>query len=175
MKLFGIAGYSGSGKTSLIENILPLLTAQGLRVSVLKHTHHDFDIDRPGKDSYRHRQAGAHEVLLASSARWVLLKELRSAAEPTLSDYVERFAPCDLVLVEGFKKEAIARLEVHRPATGQPPLWPDDPKIVAVASDRPPPDNLRPGVAWLDVNDAPAIARYILARATPLAVAGAID
>lgn len=171
MKLFGIAGYSGSGKTSLIENTLPLLTAHGLRVSVLKHTHHDFDIDRPGKDSYRHRQAGAHEVLLAGSARWVLLKELRAAPEPTLSEYVARFAPCDLVLVEGFKKEAIPKLEVHRPVTGQPPLWPGDAQIVAVASDSPPPGNLRAGVAWLDVNDAPTIARYILARAMPLAMA----
>ncbi len=166
MKLFGIAGYSGSGKTNLIERMLPLMIAQGLRVSVLKHTHHDFDIDRPGKDSYRHRQAGAHEVLLAGSTRWVLLNELRGAAEPTLAEYVARLTPCDLVLVEGYKREAIPKLEVHRPATGQPPLWPDDGQIVAVASDSPPPCTLRPGITWFDMNDAPAIVRFVLARAT---------
>ena len=118
-----------------------------------------------------HERGLEDEVLLAGSARWVLLKELRAAPEPTLSEYVARFAPCDLVLVEGFKKEAIPKLEVHRPVTGQPPLWPGDAQIVAVASDSPPPGNLRAGVAWLDVNDAPTIARYILARAMPLAMA----
>lgn len=166
MRLFGIAGYSGSGKTTLIEKMLPLITAQGLRVSVLKHTHHDFDIDRPGKDSYRHRQAGAHEVLLAGSARWVLLSELRAAPEPTLGEYLERFAACDLVLVEGFKKEAIPKLEVHRAATGQPPLWPDDRWIVAVASDCAPPCTLRPGITWFNVDDVPAITRLVLAGAS---------
>jgi molybdopterin-guanine dinucleotide biosynthesis protein B len=166
VRLFGIAGYSGSGKTTLIEKMLPLITAQGLRVSVLKHTHHDFDIDRPGKDSYRHRQAGAHEVLLAGSARWVLLSELRAAPEPTLGEYLERFAPCDLVLVEGFKKEAIPKLEVHRAATGQPPLWPDDRWIVAVAADYAPPCTLRPGITWFNVDDVTVIARFVLASAS---------
>lgn len=163
MKLFGIAGYSGAGKTTLIENLLPHLTASGLRVSVLKHAHHGFDIDRPGKDSFRHRQAGATEVLLASSARWVLMSELHDAPEPSLAEYVARFSPCDLVLVEGLKHEAIPMLEVYRPANGKPPLWPDHPHIVAVASDEAPLPAVHGGRTWLDLNDAETIARFILA------------
>lgn len=163
MKLFGIAGYSGAGKTTLIEKLLPQLTASGLRVSVLKHAHHDFDIDRPGKDSFRHRQAGAAEVLLASSSRWVLMSELRDAPEPSLAEYVAHFSPCDLVLVEGLKHAVIPMLEVYRPANGKPPLWPDHPHIVAVASDEAPPPAVRGGRAWLDLNDTETIARFILA------------
>ena len=162
MRLFGIAGYSGSGKTTLMEKLLPRLTACGLRVSVLKHAHHDFDIDRPGKDSFRHRQAGATEVLLASSARWVLMSELRADPEPSLAEYVAHFSPCDVVLVEGFKQEAIPKLEVYRPANGKPPLWPEDPDIVAVASDQRPLAD-RPGdPVWLDLNDTETIVRFIL-------------
>ena len=161
MKVFGIAGYSGAGKTMLLESILPLLTAHGLRVSVLKHTHHDFDLDRPGKDSFRHRQAGAIEVLLAGGRRWVLMHELRDSPEPTLSAHLACFSPCDLVLVEGFKHEAIPKLEVYRPANGKPPLWPDDPLIVAVASDVPAIGTGLP--PWFDVNDSQAIVRFILA------------
>lgn len=161
MKVFGIAGYSGSGKTTLLEQLLPRFTALGLRVSVIKHAHHSFDIDQPGKDSYRHRAAGASEVLLASGARWVLLNELRGAPEPLLEEYLKKFSPCDLVLVEGFKHEAIPKLEVHRPANGKPPLWPDNPYIVAVAADvaldAPP-----AGLPVLDLNDADAIVRFIL-------------
>jgi molybdopterin-guanine dinucleotide biosynthesis protein B len=119
----------------LLEKLLPRFVALGLRVSVIKHTHHDFDIDKPGKDSYRHREAGASEVLIASGTRWVLMNELRGAPEPTLDEYLERFSPCDLVLVEGFKQEAIPKLEVYRPSAGKPPLWPDNPNVVAVASD----------------------------------------
>lgn len=161
MKVFGIAGYSGSGKTTLLEKLLPRFVALGLRVSVIKHAHHKFDIDTPGKDSYRHREAGASEVLLASGARWVLMNELRDAPEPSLDDYLEKFSPCDLILVEGFKQEAIPKLEVHRPANGKPPLWPDNPHVVAVASDAAlaaPPAHL----SMLDLNDADAIVRFIL-------------
>jgi molybdopterin-guanine dinucleotide biosynthesis protein B len=161
MRLFGIAGYSGAGKTTLLEKLLPRLAACGLRVSVLKHAHHNFDIDRPGKDSFRHRQAGAAEVLLASSARWVLMSELRGAVEPSLAEYAAHFSPCDLVLVEGFKHEAIPRLEVYRRANGKPPLWPGDPHVVAVASDEPPSERGPADPVWLDLNDAEAIARFI--------------
>lgn len=161
MKVFGIAGYSGSGKTTLLEKLLPRFTALGLRVSVIKHAHHNFDIDRPGKDSYRHREAGASEVLLASGARWVLMNELRGAPEPALAEYLKKFSPCDLILVEGFKQEAIPKLEVYRPANGKPPLWPENPHIVAVASDAAP-DALPAHLPWLDLNDADAIVRFIL-------------
>ncbi|MBN8447406.1 MAG: molybdopterin-guanine dinucleotide biosynthesis protein B [Candidatus Accumulibacter sp.] len=162
MKLFGIAGYSGSGKTTLMERLLPRITSLGLRVSVLKHAHHNFDVDQPGKDSFRHRQAGASEVLLASSARWVLMNERRGAREPTLAEYAAHFSPCDLVLVEGFKHEAIPQLEVYRPANGKPPLWPGLSHIVAVASDQARPANLPADRVWLDLNDTDAIVRFIL-------------
>ena len=162
MKLFSIAGYSGAGKTTLIEKLLPRLTGRGLRVSVVKHAHHAFDIDQPGKDSFRHRQAGASEVLLASSQRWVLMNELRGAPEPTLDEYVAHFSPCDLIIVEGFKHEAIPTLEVYRPANGKPPLWPQQPHIVAVASDQAAPPDLPAGLDWLDINDAPQIVRFVI-------------
>ena len=160
--VFGIAGYSGSGKTTLLEKLLPRITALGLRVSVIKHAHHNFDIDRPGKDSYRHREAGASEVLLASGARWVLMNELRGAPEPALAEYLKKFSPCDLILVEGFKQEAIPKIEVHRPANGKPPLWPDNPHIVAVACDEPLAAPLPAHLPQLDLNDADAIVRFIL-------------
>ncbi|WP_300450721.1 molybdopterin-guanine dinucleotide biosynthesis protein B [Accumulibacter sp.] len=162
MRLFGITGYSGAGKTTLLEKLLPRLIAGGLRVSVLKHAHHDFDVDRPGKDSFRHRQAGAAEVLLASRARWVLMSERHGAAEPSLAEYVAHFSPCDLVLVEGCKREAIPKLEVHRPANGKPPLWPDDSYIVAVASDQPVEMLGSTPPCWLDLNDTEAIARFVV-------------
>jgi molybdopterin-guanine dinucleotide biosynthesis protein B len=161
MKVFGVAGYSGSGKTTLLEKLLPAIIAQDLRVSVIKHTHHNFDIDRPGKDSFRHRQAGAGEVLLASASRWVLMNELRGAPEPSLADYLARFSPCDLVLVEGFKDEVVPTLEVYRPANGKPPLWPERRQIVAVASDEPLPKDFPATLMALDLNDTAAIVRYI--------------
>lgn len=163
MKVFGIAGYSGSGKTTLLEKLLPRLIARGLSVSVIKHAHHNFDVDQPGKDSYRHRAAGASEVLLASSARWVLMNELRGAPEPSLDAYLARFSPCDLILVEGFKQEAIPKIEVHRPANGKPPLWPENPHVVAVACDEPQAATLPPHLPVLDLNDVEAIADFILA------------
>lgn len=135
MKRFGFAGYSGSGKTTLIEQVIPRLVNQGLTVSLLKHTHHDFDLDRPGKDSWRHRQAGAQEVLLAGERRWALLHENRDTTSPSLDELCQRLTPCDLLLVEGYKHEAIPKLEIHRPAHGRPLLHPHDPAIVAIASD----------------------------------------
>jgi len=136
MKVFGFAGYSGSGKTTLIEQLIPLFVARGLKVSLVKHTHHDFTIDQPGKDSYRHRAAGCSEVMVTSQYRWALVHELRGEPEPGLEEQLERLAPCDLVLVESFKNEAIAKLEVHRTVIGKPLLFPQDPHIVAIASDQ---------------------------------------
>ncbi|MBS4096991.1 MAG: molybdopterin-guanine dinucleotide biosynthesis protein B [Sulfuricella sp.] len=137
MKIFGFAGYSGAGKTTLIEKLVPLFTARGLTVSLIKQTHHDFDVDQPGKDSWRHRQAGCQEVLVASNRRWALMHELRGAPEPALEDHLARLAPCDLTLVEGYKQEAIPKLEVHRAANGKPYLFPNDAHIVALAGDAP--------------------------------------
>src|SRR4051812_496777 len=134
-KIFGFAAYSGSGKTTLIEKLLPLLTERGLRVSVVKRAHHGFDVDQPGKDSHRHRQAGASEVLVSSDARWALMHELRTEPEPELPALLERLSPCDLVLVEGFKAQPIPKMEIHRQAAATPLLFPADPYIVAVASD----------------------------------------
>jgi molybdopterin-guanine dinucleotide biosynthesis protein B len=134
MKVLGIVGWSSSGKTTLLTAILPLLRAAGLTVSTIKHTHHDFDMDRPGKDSYRHREAGAHEVLVASGTRWALLHEL-DGPEPSLENLLAKLDPVDLVLVEGYKSHGFSKLEVHRPALGKKPLWPDDPNVVAIASD----------------------------------------
>ncbi len=159
MKVFGFAGWSGSGKTTLIEQLIPRFVMSGLRVSLIKHAHHLFDIDKPGKDSYRHREAGASEVLITSDQRWVLMHELRDEAEPSLHEQLGRFSPCDLVLVEGYKRAAIPKLEVYRPALGKGPLYPDDPNIVAVASDA----SVATTLPRLDLNDPDAIAEFILA------------
>lgn len=137
MKVFGFAGYSGSGKTTLIEQIIPRLVMEGLRVSVIKHAHHDFDIDRAGKDSYRHREAGATEVMLTAGNRWVLMHELRGQPEPDLPQQLAHLSPCDLVLVEGFKRQPIPKLEIHRKAAGTPLIFPGDPTVVALATDVP--------------------------------------
>lgn len=135
MNVLGVVGWSGSGKTTLLTALLPMLRAEGLSVSTVKHVHHGFDIDRPGKDSFRHRAAGAHEVMVAGGTRWALLHELEGAAEPALPDLLARMATVDLVLVEGFKSGPEAKLEVHRPGLGKPPLWPGRADILAVASD----------------------------------------
>ena len=140
MKIFGIAGFSGSGKTTLIERVIPQLTGRGLKVAVIKHTHHDFDMDRPGKDSWRVREAGAATVLLSSDHRTALLTEHRDTP-PTLADLLAKLPPCDLVLIEGYKREAIPKLEVHRAVSDQPWLFPDDPHMLVVASDIAAPNN----------------------------------
>ncbi len=159
MKLFGIAGWSGSGKTTLVVRLLPELIDRGLTVSTVKHAHHDFDIDTPGKDSYEHRKAGASEVLVSSRHRWALMHENSDAAELTLDDLIGHMKPVDLVLVEGFKAEAVDKLEVHRPVTGKALLCEADPRIVAVASDVALPDV---GLPVLDLGDAPAITDFII-------------
>jgi molybdopterin-guanine dinucleotide biosynthesis protein B len=158
MKVFGFAGYSGAGKTTLIEQLIPRFIARGLKVSLIKHTHHDFDVDKPGKDSYRHRAAGASEVLLTCDKRWILMHELRDAPEPTLAEQLAALSPCDLVLVEGFKSTPISKLEVHRPALGKPPIWPENPSVVAVATDA----GIDCRLPRLDLNDSDAIAAFIL-------------
>jgi molybdopterin-guanine dinucleotide biosynthesis adapter protein len=159
MRVFGLAGWSGSGKTTLLTRLLPELVGRGISVSTVKHAHHSFDIDQPGKDSFRHREAGASEVMIASEKRWALIHEHRDAPEPTLATLLAKMTPVDLLLVEGFKRERHAKLEVHRSALGKPLLCREDPDIVALASDAP--------VAGLDLpllalDDVPAIARFIL-------------
>ncbi|WP_153147153.1 molybdopterin-guanine dinucleotide biosynthesis protein B [Dechloromonas sp. H13] len=158
MKVFGIAGYSGSGKTTLLEKLIPQFTARGLKVSVIKHAHHGFDIDRPGKDSYRHREAGASEVLLSCGERWALMHERRHEGDVMLDELLARLAPCDLVLVEGFKQEPVPKLEVYRPENGKPPLFPDRDDIVAVATEA----AIDTALPVLPLNDAAAIARFVI-------------
>jgi molybdopterin-guanine dinucleotide biosynthesis protein B len=160
MKIFGFAGWSGSGKTTLIEQLIPRFVKRGLRVSLIKHAHHTFDVDQPGKDSYRHRHAGAGEVLVTSSRRWVLMHELRGAPEPSFDEQVRRLSPCDLLLVEGFKHAAIPKLEVWRTQTGEGLLHPNDPHIVAVASDA----KVDTKLPLLDLNDADGIAQFIVKK-----------
>jgi molybdopterin-guanine dinucleotide biosynthesis protein B len=157
VKIFGFAGWSGSGKTTLIEKLIPRFVGAGLRVSLIKHAHHTFDVDQPGKDSYRHRHAGAAEILVTSSRRWVLMHELRGAHEPAFEEQVKRISPCDLLLVEGFKFAPIPKLEVWRAATGEPLLHPNDPHIVAVASDAP----VQTPLPRLELDDDAAIAAFI--------------
>jgi molybdopterin-guanine dinucleotide biosynthesis protein B len=162
MRIFGIAGWSGSGKTTLLVRLLPELTRRGVRVSTVKHAHHAFDVDKPGKDSWEHRQAGATEVMVSSENRWALMHEHRGAAEATLEELLERMSPVDLVLVEGFKRHAHPKLEVHRPALGKPLLCREDRHVVAVASDAPLADL---PVPLLDLGRPAAIADFILAQA----------
>jgi molybdopterin-guanine dinucleotide biosynthesis protein B len=158
MKILGIAGYSGSGKTTLIEKVVPVLVREGLRVSLVKHAHHEFDVDQPGKDSYRHRHAGCSEVLVSSSKRWALMHELRGAPEPSLQEQLKHLSPCDLVIVEGYKAEPFAKIEVHRRSGHTPLLYPDDPHVVAVATDEP----LDTKLPQVDVDDAEAVAHFII-------------
>jgi molybdopterin-guanine dinucleotide biosynthesis protein B len=158
MKLFGLAGWSGSGKTTLLDRLIPSLRTLGLTVSTIKHAHHEFDIDQPGKDSHRHREAGAAEVLVTSSRRWALMHELRGAREPDLDFLLSRMSPVDVVLVEGFRRHEHPKLEVWRRETGQAWLYPSDPHIVAVAADEQPADLALP---YFTLDDHRAIALFI--------------
>jgi len=137
MRVFGFAGWSGSGKTTLIEQVIPRLVLHGLSVSLIKHAHHRFDVDQPGKDSYRHRHAGCAEVIITSGERWALMHELRGAPELSLEETLDRLSPCDLVLVEGYKAAAIPKLEIWRAAAGKPLLYPGDAHVIAIATDTP--------------------------------------
>ena len=157
MKILGIAGYSGAGKTTLIEALLPRLNAVGLTVSVIKQSHHDIQADAPGKDSWRHRQAGAQEVLLTSPHRWMLVNELRGRPEPPLHELIEHLSVCDLVLVEGYRHERLPKIEVWRRANGQPWLHPLDVNIIAVACDEMPPAAVR----YFSLDDADGIAVFV--------------
>ena len=159
MKRFGIAGWSGSGKTTLVRRLVPVLIGRGLTVSTVKHAHHDFDVDRPGKDSFEHRAAGAKEVMVASSVRWALMHEGRGEAEPSLDDLVRRMTPVDLILIEGFKSERYQKLEVHRPSLGKPLLCTEDADVVALASDA---EVDGTGLPVLDLDDVAVIADFIV-------------
>jgi molybdopterin-guanine dinucleotide biosynthesis protein B len=158
MRVFGFAGWSGSGKTTLIEQLIPRFITRGLTVSLIKHAHHEFDLDRPGKDSFRHRQAGCQEVLVTSAGRWALQHELRGAPELTLEQALQRLSPCDLALIEGFKVASIPKLEVYRESVGKPLLHPRDPTIVAVATDGP----LATPLPVLPLGDPDAVATFVL-------------
>lgn len=157
MKVIGFAGWSGSGKTTLVEQVVAILSARGLAVSLIKHAHHSFDIDHQGKDSWRHRHAGCGEVLVSSDLRWSLMHELRGEPEMTLDALLEKLSPCDLVLVEGFKHARIPKIEVRRAVVTEPPFYPDDADIVAVATDVP----LSTALPQLDINDPAAVADFI--------------
>ncbi|MGB0771708.1 MAG: molybdopterin-guanine dinucleotide biosynthesis protein B [Paracoccaceae bacterium] len=157
MKIFGVTGWKNSGKTGLMERLITEFTARGLTVSSIKHAHHSFDIDHPGRDSYRHRDAGARQVLLASRNRWALMHELRDEDEPSLGDLLKQLSPVDLVLIEGYKRDRHPKIEAHRKETGQPLIAPEDETIVAVASDT----SVSVDRPVLDLNDTAAIANFI--------------
>ena len=161
MKVIGLAGWSGAGKTTLLSRVIPLLLARGVRVSVIKHAHHHFDVDVPGKDSWVHRQSGATEVLVSSTRRWALMHELRGAAEPLLPELLAKMSRVDLVVVEGFKSEPHRKIEVHRLANGKPPLFPDDPAISGIATDA----DLDTALPVAHLDDIPAIAAMMLRSA----------
>lgn len=158
MNVLGIAGYSGSGKTTLIEKLIPELVMEGFKVSLVKHAHHEFDIDQPGKDSWRHRHAGAQEVLVSSGRRWAIMHELRGEPEPSLQQQISLLAPCDLVIVEGYKSERIPKIEVHRAGSGKPLLYPDDPSIIAVVTD----ERLGTSLPQIDLDNAEAVSHFIV-------------
>lgn len=166
-RVIGLAGWSGAGKTTLLTKLIPRLVARGLKLSTIKHAHHSFDLDRPGKDSHSHRVAGATEVLVSSATRWALLHELRGQAEMRLEDLIGKLAPVDLVIIEGFKHAAHPKLEVYRAAIGKPLLYRHDPKIVAVAADVALPSAPLPVLA---IDDVEGIIEIILARAESAAV-----
>jgi molybdopterin-guanine dinucleotide biosynthesis adapter protein len=158
VNVLGFAGFSGSGKTTLLEKLITSLVDRGVSLSLVKHAHHSFDVDTPGKDSYRHRVAGCTEVLVTSKRRWALVHELRDEAEPDLFQQIERLAPCDLVLVEGFKQAPIAKIEVRRAALGSPLLHPGDANVIALASD----ERLDTALPQFHIDDAGAIAAFVI-------------
>ncbi|MBX6376134.1 MAG: molybdopterin-guanine dinucleotide biosynthesis protein B [Acetobacteraceae bacterium] len=162
MRLIGFAGWSGAGKTTLLTRLIPRLTARGLTVSTIKHAHHRFDVDQPGKDSYEHRAAGAFQVLVGSAHRWALMTELRGAPEPDLRFLLSRLSPVDLVLVEGFKRDLIPKIEVYRAANAKPWLHPDDPAVVALAADVPPPPGSGRALPWIRLDDVEGVAELVL-------------
>jgi molybdopterin-guanine dinucleotide biosynthesis protein B len=161
MNVFGVAGRSGSGKTTLLTRLIPWLKSQGLTISTVKQAQEAFDVDKPGKDSYQHREAGAREVMIASAKRWVLMHEYGDQAEFSMDQLLARMSPVDLVLVEGFRRWPHERLEVWRAAAGKPPFFPEDSLVVAMASDAPVPGCDLP---FLDLGDVEAIGRFILKR-----------
>jgi molybdopterin-guanine dinucleotide biosynthesis protein B len=171
MRIIGLAGWSGSGKTTLITKVIPRLLARGVTVSTLKHAHHGFDLDQPGKDSFFHRAAGATEVIISSAKRFAILHELREEAEWDLPNLVGKMSPVDLVLVEGYKRDAFPKLEIHRAANGKPMIHPEDKYIVAIASDIALPATKVPVV---DLDDIEAIADLLLKFAVPLGDAPAM-
>jgi len=158
MKTFGFAGWSGSGKTTLIERVIPRFVAAGLKVSLIKHAHHRFDVDHPGKDSFRHREAGCSEVLVTSGQRWALMHETRGEPEATLEEQIARMSPCDLLLIEGYKYYPLPKLEIFRAASGNPFLHPEDEYIVAVATDTP----IQSRLPQFGLEDYDAIAAFVL-------------
>jgi molybdopterin-guanine dinucleotide biosynthesis protein B len=166
MRVIGFAGWSGAGKTTLIVRLIPELNRRGLSVSTIKHAHHDFDVDRPGKDSYAHRAAGAHEVLVASANRLALMRELRGAPEPSLADLLRLVAPVDLILVEGFKRDPLPKIKVYREANNKPSIHPQDDAIVALVSDCADPSARLPHAS---IDDIAAVADLVLAHAAPIA------
>jgi molybdopterin-guanine dinucleotide biosynthesis protein B len=165
MRVIGLAGWSGAGKTTLLARLIPLLTGRGLRVSTMKHAHEGFDVDRPGKDSFVHRQAGASEVLIASARRFVLMHELGARTEPSLADLLQRMGPTDLIIIEGFKAERHVKIEIHRAIAGKPFLYPQDPHIVALASDHRLLDCRLPQAS---LDDTQAVLELVLSFAEPL-------
>lgn len=166
MRVIGLAGWSGAGKTTLIVKLIPCLRERGLVVSTLKHAHHAFDVDQPGKDSYLHREAGAREVLVASSRRFALMHELRGAEEPSLADLLARMSPADLILVEGYKRDAHAKIEVFRAENAKPFLYPEDKTIKALATDAR--ENFPANLPHAHLDDVAAIASLVLALARPI-------
>ena len=165
MRIVGLAGWSGSGKTTLITKVIPVLVGRGLKIATVKHAHHEFDLDQPGKDSWLHRAAGASEVMVASSRRWALIHELRGEPEPPLKDLLAKLSPADLIIVEGFKRHAHPKLEVYRASVGKPLLYPGDDCIVAIASDGHLPQAPLP---VLPLDDIEGIANVLQAEALPL-------
>jgi molybdopterin-guanine dinucleotide biosynthesis protein MobB len=159
VRVFGITGWKNSGKTGLMERLVAEITARGFSVSTVKHAHHSFDVDHEGKDSHRHRVAGAREVLLSSRNRWALMAELRGADEPELQDLLAKLSPVDLVLVEGYKREAHPKIEAHRGATGQPLIAPGDDTIIAIASDE---ALAQVQVPVFELDDTKALADFVL-------------